>query len=439
MENRELEVRWLEVGGLEARGLEVRSWKLKMRIFLIFLVSTFHLLTSTTLEAQTLEEYQQYALENNPALQAKYKEFEAAMQRVTQVKGLPDPTLSISAFGRMTETRVGPQVARFSLSQMFPWFGTLKVQGEATTLMAEAAFERFIDEQNKLRFQVARAYYPLVELEEILSIQRENLDILKSWKTLATSKYEHGKTSLADVLRIELMIQDMETEILLLEEMKRPLASSFNQLLNRPDSMEVHISPFDAVNVPVYAEEVSWDDHPLLKELTLKKQSNEKQFTMIEKQSMPKLGVGLDYIIVAERSDMNVPGNGQDAIMPMVSITLPVFRKKYQAALKENELQTERIDLMAQGTRNDLNASFENVKYEVRREIELLDLYERQIEETKRIQSLLVVEFGNSGKDLVELLRIQLQLLNYQKQEIKSKTKLFTALAQMDYIQGRAQ
>jgi outer membrane protein TolC len=396
--------------------------------------------------AQTLQEYQQEASENNPMLQAKYKEFEAALQRVTQVKGFPDPTLSISAFGRMTETRVGRQMARFTLSQMFPWFGTLKVQGEATALIADAAFERYIDEQNKLWFQVSRAYYPLVELEDVLSIQRENMDILKSWKTLATSKYENGKTSLADVLRVDLMIQDMETEIILLEGMKRPLTASFNQLLNRPDSMEVFTSPFDSVSAPIYSEQVNWNDHPLLKEITLKKQSKEKQYTAIEKQSMPKLGVGLDYIIVAERTDlaagqagMNVPGNGQDAIMPMITVSLPLYRRKYKAALKENKLQTESIELMAQSTRNELNASFENVKYDVMREIEMLNLYEIQIEETQRIQSLLVSEFGNSGKDLVELLRIQMQLLNYQKLEIKSKTKLFIALANLDYILGGAQ
>ncbi|VXD13697.1 TolC family protein [Marinoscillum sp. 108] len=404
------------------------------------------LLLGSLVSAQTLQEYQQEASENNPMLQSKYKEFEAALQRVTQVKGFPDPTLSVSAFGRMTETRVGRQMARFTLSQMFPWFGTLKVQGEATALIADAAFERYIDEQNKLWFQVSRAYYPLVELEDVLSIQRGNLDILKSWKTLATSKYENGKTSLADVLRVDLMIQDMETEIILLEGMKRPLTASFNQLLNRPDSMEVFTSPFDSVSVPVYSEQVNWNDHPLLKEITLKKQSKEKQYMAIEKQSMPKLGVGLDYIIVAERTDlaagqagMNVPGNGQDAIMPMITVSLPLYRRKYKAALKENKLQTESIELMAQSTRNELNASFENVKYDVMREIEMLNLYEIQIEETQRIQSLLVSEFGNSGKDLVELLRIQMQLLNYQKLEIKSKTKLFIALANLDYILGGTQ
>jgi hypothetical protein len=45
------------------------------------------------LPGQTLEEYQKFAAENNPGLQAKYKIFEAAMQKTAQVNTLPDPTL----------------------------------------------------------------------------------------------------------------------------------------------------------------------------------------------------------------------------------------------------------------------------------------------------------------------------------------------------------
>jgi len=80
-------------------------------------------------------------------------------------------------------------MARFSLSQMFPWFGTLRAQADATALMAEASYQRYIDEQNRLRFQVAKAYYPIVEVEQLLRIQEETLLQLRSWKSLATIKY----------------------------------------------------------------------------------------------------------------------------------------------------------------------------------------------------------------------------------------------------------
>ena len=111
--------------------------------------------------AQNLEEYFQIAAENNPGLEAKYKAFEAALERIPQANSLQDPTFSFGYFISPVETRVGPQRARFSLTQMFPWFGTLKASGDVATLNAEAQYQVFLDARHKLYYQVAAAYYPL--------------------------------------------------------------------------------------------------------------------------------------------------------------------------------------------------------------------------------------------------------------------------------------
>jgi hypothetical protein len=114
---------------------------MKVVVNIIILV----LLGSVLGYAQTLDDYFKIAAESNPGLQAKYSAFEAAMQRVEQVNTLPDPNFSFGYFISPVETRVGPQRARFSLTQMFPWFGTLKKQGNAAALMAEAKYQSFLD------------------------------------------------------------------------------------------------------------------------------------------------------------------------------------------------------------------------------------------------------------------------------------------------------
>ena len=115
---------------------------------LLVLASSFFL----PLKSQSLSNYQQIALENNPELRAHYALFEAALQRIPQVNTLPDPTFSFGYFMIPVETRVGPQKAKLALSQMFPWFGTLKVQGDVATLEAEAKFQSFKNEQNRIKY-----------------------------------------------------------------------------------------------------------------------------------------------------------------------------------------------------------------------------------------------------------------------------------------------
>ena len=105
---------------------------------------------ASVVQAQRLDTYLQIAADNNPGLQSKYKEFEAALQKIPQVNALPDPSFSFGYFISPVETRVGPQRAKFSLSQLFPWFGTLEAKGDAAALMAAAKYQAFLEARNKL-------------------------------------------------------------------------------------------------------------------------------------------------------------------------------------------------------------------------------------------------------------------------------------------------
>ena len=67
-----------------------------MKLLLNIIVLMF--LGSSLSYAQTLNDYFKIAAENNPGLQAKYKAFEAAVQRVPQVSTLPDPSFSFGYF-----------------------------------------------------------------------------------------------------------------------------------------------------------------------------------------------------------------------------------------------------------------------------------------------------------------------------------------------------
>lgn len=168
--------------------------------------------------SQTLEDYFLIAAKQNPELQAKHKEFEAAMQKVNQVNTLPDPTFSFGYYLSSDGKSTDPKQAKFSLTQMFPWFGALKAQGNAAALMADAKFQLFMDTRNKLYFKVSAAFYPLYELNEWIKIEEKNVSILRSYKKIATKKFENGNGSMIDVLRVDIMLKDAETNLNILKD-----------------------------------------------------------------------------------------------------------------------------------------------------------------------------------------------------------------------------
>ena len=177
--------------------------------------------------------------------------------------------------------------------------------------------------------------------------------------------------------------------------------------------------------------------NPLLEELNLKYQASEAQEKVAYKQGLPKLGVGLDYVIVGERTDMAVADNGQDVIMPMVTLSLPIFRGKYDAAKKEAILMKESYALQKEEVANRLVSAYEMTWFEVEKQKELIELYNDQIDESQQSLNLLFSSYGTSGRDFEEVLRMQQQLLKYQKLKAGAMSSYWIALAELDYITAR--
>ncbi len=406
-----------------------------------FIINTIILmiLGITAGQAQTLDDYFRMAAENNPGLQARYTEFEASLQKVAQVSTLPDPTFSFGYFISPVETRVGPQRARFSLTQMFPWFGTLKAQGDAAALLAEAKYQSFLDARNQLFYKVAAAYYPLYELKQWKKIERENINILESYKNIANSKFKNGTAPMVDVLRVDIMLKDAATNLSILNKKEKPLRTTFNKLLNRDENQGIAINdslPAEAIPAN-FRKDSLLANNPMLDALDLKIKASEASELAAQKQGLPKVGVGLDYVVVGERTDMALSDNGKDVLMPMVSVSIPLFRKKYDAAEKEAQLMQESYTLQKTETENLLISSFEMAWFQIQQQKQLLTLYEQQIQTSQQSLNLLFSSYSNSGKEFEEVLRMQQQLLKYEKMKATAEVQYQIALAKLNYLTAK--
>ncbi len=381
----------------------------------------------------TLDDYVTFALENNPALRASHAEFEAAMQRIPQMGALEDPNFRVSSFGQMVETRTGQQMARFSLEQMFPWFGTLREQRNAAALNAEAAFESFKNDQNELIFGVKEAYYPLYEIDEAIRLNEENLKILESLKTIAISKFQNGAGKLSDALRVDLMTNDINTDIGILKEKRKSLVITFNKLLNRDEHEEVMVAPYPGIEAQTISRD-SLANNPQLEVLRKKVLAAQAQERLAEKQAMPKLGLGVEYIITQKRPEMTFADNGKDAYMAMFSVSLPIYRKKYKASIKESQFMQTSYAEMQTEVENKLVAQYEMASFELEQTRQQLSLYQKQVAQTNQIITLLMTAYGNDKADFEEILSMQQTLLKYELLEITAKKEYAVAIAKLEFL-----
>ena len=80
-------------------------------------------------------------------------------------KHFPIHVLTYAYFIEEVETRVGSQQQRLSLTQTFPWFGTIAARSDAAAAAAQAARKRYDAKKLALFDEVKEGFYEYVYLQ----------------------------------------------------------------------------------------------------------------------------------------------------------------------------------------------------------------------------------------------------------------------------------
>jgi outer membrane protein TolC len=235
------------------------------------------------------------------------------------------------------------------------------------------------------------------------------------------------------------MLKDAETRLQILNDKEKPLLSLFNNLLNRDENEQVEV--VDSLSVEDLPAEISKDSllmrNPALAELELKTRASEASGVVAQKQGFPNVGIGLDYVVVGKSSAMTASDNGKDVLMPMVSVSIPLFRKKYKAAEREAQLKQESFSLQKENVLNTLVSEFDRTRFTLQEQQQLINLYNGQISTIRQSLNLLFTAYGNSGKEFEEVLRMQQQLLQYEKNKATALAEFQIARAKINYLTAK--
>ena len=101
-------------------------------------------------DAQQLASYIQEAENNSPEIQAFELRYNIAEEKVNEADWLPNTLVGAGYFVSEPETRTGAQRARFSVSQMLPWFGTVTARENYASSMADAQYVDIVIAKRRL-------------------------------------------------------------------------------------------------------------------------------------------------------------------------------------------------------------------------------------------------------------------------------------------------
>jgi len=453
----------------------------------------FLVLISLSVKAQSLDDYLIHAATNNPGLKASYSRYQAASERTGQ-PGLPDPELQVGFFLKPMERYMGNQQADIQLMQMFPWFGMIGTQKEEANQMALAQYQLFLEEKNQLMYLVKSTWYEITKIQEEIGIQQENLKILTQLETLALIKYQAaggslsslpppapvqkpssslsagasgmnsmaGNTSsmsstspamsssmgsssmastgsaMSEILRLRVEIKELQNTQTQLEANLEPQQIKFNQLLNRGIREEIQL-PKEFAPIALEAQKLAVLDsirssHPMLAMYDHEMAAYDQQARMARLDGRPMLGAGINYMPFTARAENGMMMGGEDMVMPMVTMTLPIYRKKVNSRIKEAELMKESAALERQKTENLLAMDWANAYRQWEDAERKLQLYAEQTELTQQNLELMSTAYTANQVSLSDVLAVHHQFHDYQLKQLYAVYSQYLSLAQLEML-----
>jgi outer membrane protein TolC len=399
---------------------------------LAVIVSLFFFLTGT---AQQLQPYLTQALENNPKIQAFELRYETARERIEEVGVLPETQFSVGYFASEPETRTGPQQYKLSVQQMIPWFGTITARENYASSLADAQYVEIATAQRQLLLNVAENYYRLYAIRAKQRVLEENIDLLEAYEQLALTSLEVNQASSVDVLRLQMRQNQLRERFENFDEEFKAEQATFNALLNtRPGAaVEVYDSLAVPQEDPVQLPEVP-QVHPELLRFDKLYESVGEAEKMNRKEALPDLGFGLDYVAVGEATAMQAPDSGKDILMPMVSITVPIFGNKYKSVTRQNELKQRELNAQRENRHNELVSRLEAA---VSNRAEARISYRTQllnIEQANDAEEILRRNYETGTIDFNDVLDVQELQLNFELNLIEAVKNYYQASANINYL-----
>jgi cobalt-zinc-cadmium efflux system outer membrane protein len=283
-----------------------------------------------------LPELIQEALARNPELVAARKQWEAATNRIAQVRSLDDPILSVQLWNvpqPFKATQADNTI--FGLSQNLPFPGKLALKGDVASRSAEMSEQSVRAKERELVARLKQAYYDLFLAQKAVQIHHEQVELLKQFVAIANAKFRGGMGSQADVLKAQVELSLLFQHLPVLEQRRKTAEAMLNTLLDRDPSLSLGLAQ-EPAHLPLeesvdHLQRLALHDRPELKAAELDVQRSEQSRALAQRQYYP------DFNVAFQRFQNYQANDGFGAYVAM-SIPFSFWTKpKYDAGVQEAE------------------------------------------------------------------------------------------------------
>ncbi|KJJ37466.1 TolC family protein [Aequorivita vladivostokensis] len=383
--------------------------------------------------AQDLQTFIDEAMANSPEIQKVDFQYKIASEKVQEVNSLPNTEFNFGVMAIAPEMEMPMERFRASAMQMLPWFGTISARENYASSMADAQYVEVTIAKRKLALSVAQFYYQLYEIRAKQEVLEKNIALLRTYERLALTSVEVGKASAVDVLRLQIRQNELQQSINVLTQQNKGIQAALNSVMNREHDRE--IAAISSLEIPENDNFYSYERlsvNPELLKYDKLYESVERSELLNQKESGPMVGFGVEYIN-QENSPM-ITSDFKDMVMPMVSLSIPIFNNKYKSQTRQNELRKLEIQSQKEERLNVLKAELAKAISLSKQARIMYETQAKNLKQAEDAEEILIKNYETGTIDFNDVLDIQELQLKFQMSQIEAVKQYYAQAAVINYL-----
>ena len=233
----------------------------------------------------------------NPSITSAEKKLRASIEKISQIANLDEILRQYNAFTKDAMTGIGPMKGKDPIAMKFPFPGVMALKGQVVEKEVEVAkLDLEIARRNAVT-SIRKAYWNLLFFRKAREITKEILTLLTYLEQVATTRYETGRTSYQDVIKVRINREALEEKLRTIKERQKTVEISILALLNLPEDTRMGIPKQFKLSVAVPEPDKLFDmakiNRQEIRQLHAKIEKMERMVELAETMILPSYTLNL--------------------------------------------------------------------------------------------------------------------------------------------------
>lgn len=328
------------------------------------------------------------------------------------------------------------QTLMIGVRQTFPAWGTLDARGRAAAEDAGRATDASRARRQEVAAQVRRTYATYYKAHHELRLHLEHVGLTSRVLELAHLNQRTGHGSLQDVLRLELELTRLHTDVARIEREQRSSHALLNALMDRPP--EAPLGPPEDVSV-VSSSEIATLEKSLdanRPEIGAAARAVRRSAAVLDEARhaarFPNVMVGLDYWYMP-----TFPSDMRHAYGAMVGINLPWLSGRHRDEEREAEQTVQAEQHALQSTKNAVRYELHDAAARLEAARQSFTIIDQELlAQARRSLEATQAEYAAGHGDAVGLLEALRSYLQVRIERVRALAELASSQADLERAAG---